>query len=164
MNTSEKLILSFLKKNDQTDLVERFLKVVSMARSRQQVLTKINGLSDTLFQHIILYVLFKKNNLIIPKTWHSEIQTYLDSIDALNSGKNKKWLTPSQIMNNLNDLLVLKTRRLVDKKLSDFPEKTQKIINKDLDKFFQNPKLENLDLSLKYIKDRLIFFIGTNLF
>lgn len=155
--SNEKFIFSFLKEQNRFDLVNRLHVILSMARSRKDVLTKIIGLSDTLFQHTILYALFKKNSLDIPKSWKGEIQGYLDSIDAMNSGKNKKWLTATQIMSNLNDLLVPQTKRIVEKKLSNHSRTTQEKVKKSLEVFFKEPKLEKLVL-LKYNNDDRLTF------
>ncbi len=160
MTASEKLILSFLKENNRNDLIEKFRKVISMARSRQEVKIKIVGLSDTIFQHVILYALFKKNNIIIPKTWSNEIQTYLESINALN-GTKKAWFTAPQILNYLDDLLDIKTKNIVLRKLDKFHGKTQDKVKKDLDKFFiGEPKLESLGLKLIFINDELSFLLN----
>jgi len=152
----ERFIFSFLKQQNRPDLTKKFHNVVSMARSRQQVLTKIVALSDTLFQHGILYVLFRRNKIEVPRSWQFEIQSYLNSINALNSGKKKKWLTAAQIMNNLNDLLVAETRSIIDDKLAKFNVSIQKQLQKSLDDFFKAPKLEKL-FTLKYENDKLVF-------
>ena len=158
MTSSEKFIQSFLKQHNRGDLIEKFHKIISMARSRQEVKIKIVSLSDVIFQHVILYALFKKNSLVVPKSWANEIQTYLESIDALN-GK-KRWFKASQILDVLNGLLDSKTKNIIMRKLSKFQKQTQEKVKNDLDKFFVKPKLDNLGLKLKFVDDELVFFLN----
>lgn len=156
MNTDEKMIFSFLKENN-LDLADRFRSVLSMARDRKQVLNKISNISDTLFQHIILYVLFERNSIPVPNSWNREILGYLKSINALNSCKKKKWLTADQIMSKLNDLLEFETKDLVEDKLDSFDTTIREKIQPSLNEFFKAPKIEKLAI-IKYNNENKLIF------
>lgn len=164
MYNNEKLILSFLKENNRDDLVDKFKTVISMAKTRQEVRMRIGNLSNTIFQHVFLYVFLKKNNISFPTNWVSEIESYFEQIDANNSskkGKNNKWFTATEILKELNSNIVPKTKTVILRKLMSFSQNIQKKIIKNLDEFFSSDlKLENIGLDIKYINDQLTLLLN----
>lgn len=164
MNTSEKLILSFLRENNQVDLMKRFHQVISMSRSRQDAKQEINAKSIPIFLHLIPYAVMKEMKLVVPKTWVSEINNYLDNIDIKNSGKTKTWFSATQVFEIIDSFLDRKVEDLVFKKLSGYSSFSK--IKPEIKKFFSREplSLKNLNISLKHVPSdygkKLMFFIN----